>query len=123
VPPPEYQHPRKATKAGQPRELEQKGGKKKTISMTIFKCAQSCISEGCRKIKISRFYLFVYTHPLPLQGRAEKQKLKGIASDSPSAICSFVPVPSPCPRLVQVPFLGTDYLVLFIHEKSTLLFI
>lgn len=92
--------------------------------MTIFKCSQSCISEGCRKIKISRFYLFVYTHPMPLQGRAGKQKkLKGIASDSPNAICSFVPVPSPYPHLVQVPFMGlTTWFFLFMKNQHYYLF-
>lgn len=49
------------------RESLNKREGKPSISLTIFKCDQSCISEGCRKIKISPFYLFVHTHPLPLQ--------------------------------------------------------
>lgn len=48
----------------------------KIISMTIFKCDPSCISEGCRKIKISRF-LPVCVHPPTAEGRAGKQKLMG----------------------------------------------
>lgn len=47
------------TRSHKGREIDrrkQRGGK--TITMTIFKCDQSFISEECRKIKISKFYLF-----------------------------------------------------------------
>lgn len=112
----------KPQRQGNQRESEQKG--RERISMTIFKCDQSCIPEGCRKIKISPFYLFVYSHPLPLQ-REEmaSRSCQGAANDSPSVLCSFILAPLPAHgRRFRYPSWGlTTWFFLFM-EKPTLIY-
>lgn len=96
------------------RESEQKG--RETISLTIFKCDQSCVSEGCRKIKISP-YLFVHTHPLPLQ------KLPG--SSRQLSQCNLLFYSGPLSAHVwwfRFPSWGLTIWFFLFMEKSTLIY-
>lgn len=84
---------------------KQRGGK--TITMTIFKCDQSYILEECRKIKISKFYLFACLPTHCCTGKSQQAEVDGKPQPSlPLTVLSFALLvgtqcPSRCPSLVQ----------------------